>query len=437
MISEAAVIGKLLNEPNDILNISNIINANSFHEERHKLIFEVIQNLTDNSNEVDSFLIIEKLKSKGLLEQIGGVSYLANLMMEYTTVNIINHALNIRESEIRRDITLYAKRLIATVSDVKNDTLDILSKSESSLSLISEKKFIPEIKDTGKLVDEIVYKLINNNGIVSSFDTGFNVLNEYVNLEAGDSVILAARPSIGKTAFALSLCNNLLEQGKKILFFSLEMSAHQLLQRLISIRSSVPLQNIRQSRLYDYQIKLITEEAEIIKTLNLIIDETPTIYIGDLKNKAKKLHKRSKLDLIVIDYLQLIKPPKAESREREISLISSQIKGLAKELGIPIISLAQLNRGVEQRIDKTPMLSDLRESGSLEQDADVVWLLNRLEYYGIETYDNMMPTKDTATLNVAKNRNGSTGEVKLLFKKENTLFYEKPPEIQEIQERNF
>ena len=426
MISEAAVIGKLLNDPNEILNISNIVNANSFHEERHKLIFEVIQNLTDNRNEIDSFLIIEKLKSKGLLEQIGGVSYLANLMMEYTTVNIVNHALNVREAEIRRDITLYAKRLTATVSDAKNDTLDILAQTESNLSLIAEKKFIPEIKETSELVNEVVYKLLNNNGIVPSIDTGFAALNEYLQFEAGESLLLAARPSMGKTAFALSLCNNLLQQGKKVLFFSLEMSASQLLQRLISLRTHVPFDNIRKSRLYELQMKLISEEAEIIKRLNLIIDETPNIYLGDLKNKAKKIHARSNLDLIVIDYLQLIKPPKAESREREISLISSQIKGLAKELGIPIISLAQLNRGVEQRIDKTPMLSDLRESGSLENDADVVLLLNRLHFYGIETYDNMMPTKDTAQLHIAKNRNGKTGELILKFNSQYTHFTDMP-----------
>jgi len=428
--AEIAVLGAMMIERTAISKTLEIIDADSFYNERNKVIFEIILTLFDRGVGVDIITIVEELNRTKQLEKIGGPVYLAEINSKIpTAANVEYHARIMQEKFLKRSLINVTGKILTSCYDDATDALEEIDVAEQEIFKIAEKRFSKGYVDISTLAHEaidMIYKLVERDkDSLTGVPTGFTDLDKILGgFQNSDFIVLAARPSMGKTALALSIARNAAVDHKMpIAFFSIEMAAIQLVIRLISAETRINAQSIRTGFLNSEAVRKIVHNIGRLADSKMFIDDSPSLSMTELRAKCRRLKIEHGVKLVMIDYLQLLHPPKAESREREISIISRSLKQLAKELDIPIVAMAQLNRGVEGRADKRPMLSDLRESGSIEQDADVVMFIYRPEYYGIKTWpDDQQPTENTASVIIGKQRNGPTGEARLVFEKDFAKF---------------
>ena len=421
--AERYVLGCLLNNPLKIIELASI-NSESFYENKHKLIFKTVKDLLDEGYFVDIVTVSDRLKTKDLLNQVGGRPYINDLALDIiSTANIGYYAKIIVDKAALRTIKGISSRINELIESGEERETVVDLAQDLFLSLCKNPKSSrPQL--FGDFVVDVFNRIesrFENKGNLSGLDSGFIDLNVYTGgLQASDLLIVAARPSMGKTSFALNIAENVATtHNVPVAVFSLEMSKEQLGLRLLSSRSEVSSLKIRNGDLTENELLKIQNSLEDASKLKIIIDDTPGISVAEIRAKCKELQYSEQIGLVVIDYLQLIGNKNyKENRTQEISDISRSLKNLARELNVPVIALSQLSRAVEQRACKKPLLSDLRESGSIEQDADVVMFIYREEYYDYENSDK----KGKAEIIVAKQRNGPVGSFELLFQPNLTRF---------------
>ena len=421
---EEAVLGALLLEKDALHRIIDIIKPHMFYKDANGVIFEAVVELFGNSEPIDILTVKNVLKQKGELEKAGGAYYLTELTSRVASAaNIEYHARIVAEKFILRQLIKTSDEVIQSAYDETTDVFDLLDKAEQSLFEISETNLRRNYLAMPELVMKTLEKLEEMKGNDSSVTGIPSGIAEIDKMTAGwhktDLVIIAARPAMGKTALTLTLARNAaLRFNEPVAFFSLEMAAVQLVQRMICSEAELDAQKVRTGRLEDYEWKQLITRIGSLSKAPIFIDDTPALSIWDLRAKCRRLKAEKNIGMVVIDYLQLMtgNAGKNGNREQEIAGISRSLKEIAKELDVCMIALAQLSRAVESRGgDKRPVLSDLRESGSIEQDADMVMFLYRPEYYGFETDDEGNSTLGMAELIIAKQRNGPTGSAKMQF----------------------
>lgn len=424
---EEAILGALMLEKLAPEKVVDILKKNSFYHTPHQNIFEAIVELFEDNNPVDILTVTEKLRSKGMLEASGGAYYITQLTNKVTSsANIEYHAHIVTQKFIQRELIRVAGEISSKGFDETTDAFELLDEAEKNLFAIKNDSMKKNYDDIKSLIGKAIFDIENTEGGkdgLTGVPTGFTSLDRITGgWQKSDLIILAARPGMGKTAFVLSMARNAAILGNKaVALFSLEMSSLQLTKRLISSETELPSDKLRFGNLDPHEWEQLHAKINALENAQIFIDDTPAISILDLKAKARRLKSQRNIDIIIIDYLQLMRGDEssnnkmAGNREQEISYISRSLKGLAKELDIPIIALAQLSRAVEQRQDKRPMLSDLRESGSIEQDADLVTFIYRPEYYGQEEGPDGEDIRGLAEIIIRKNRHGKTETVNLRF----------------------
>lgn len=423
--AESAVLGSMLIEEMAISSAIELLKEDDFYRDNNKRIFSIVCNLYSKNKAVDLIIVTEELKKQGLLEEIGGPSYLTSLASEVpTAANIEHYAKIVKEKSILRKLINAATQIIAEgYEDNQEDVETLLDKSEKLIFDITSRKIEPSftplkeiIKDSIETIDNLYQKKTHVTGI----PTGFSKLDVMTaGLQTSDFIVIAGRPSMGKSSLSLCMIEYAaVREGLPVAIFSLEMSKEQLVQRMLCSNARVPIQKVRTGYLSQTDWPDLTNAAGRLSEAPIFIDDTAGISALELRAKARRLKSQHDIKLIMIDYLQLMQGAnRIENRQQEISDISRSLKALARELNVPIIAVSQLSRAVESRTDRRPQLSDLRESGAIEQDADLVILLLREEYY--------MPTdenKGKAELIIAKQRNGPVGSLFLAFLKEYTRF---------------
>jgi replicative DNA helicase len=421
--AERYVIGCLLINPLKIAEMSGI-KEESFFDSSHRLIFKAIQDLLDCGAVVDIVTVSDRLAQEKVLEQVGGRAYINDLALEIiSTANVGYYAQVVADKAMMRRIGHISGNISEMIAAGEEKERVIDRAQDLFLSLCKSHKASRPFMFSEFIVD--VYNGIEgrvaNKGKLAGLDSGFHDLNYYTGgLQKSDLVIVAARPSMGKTALALNIAENVAEiHAAPVVYFSLEMSKEQLGQRLLTSRCEVNSLKVRNGDLSDNELIKIQKELADAAKLKLIIDDTPGITIAEITAKCKELQYSEPLGLVIIDYLQLIGNKNAkENRTQEISDISRGLKNLARELNVPVIALSQLSRAVEQRTCKKPILSDLRESGSIEQDADTVLFIYRDEYYNPDNSDK----RGKAEIIISKQRNGPVGSFELLFQPNLTRF---------------
>lgn len=415
---------------NDLVNVLlEKIKSKDFYDIKNEIIFKAIESLSFENSPIDINTIVNKLESMGKLSEIGDSSYLTSLMdQSYYKANYISYIDIVKEKSMRRQLLEYGDIVINTVRSTNLNSEELIgqfSEKLFKLSTFDNKEGLVILRKTIGETFEHILEMANNEGQITGLTTGFHDLNNILSgLQNSDFILLAARPSMGKTALGIHMALNAALAGKKVAVFSLEMSKRQILQRILSILSNVNVQDIISGNITEEDWSLLFNASNKVADLEMYIDDTPSISLTELRAKSKRKRVESGLDLIVIDYLQLMVNDvgRNDNRQQEISNISRGLKALAKELNIPVLALSQLSRKTEERSNKKPMLSDLRESGAIEQDADVAMMLYREDYY--EEYDVESTEKNIIEIIIAKHRNGPTGNVKLYFKKECTKFYD-------------
>jgi replicative DNA helicase len=439
--AEVSVLGSMMLDRSAIAKAIEILEPDCFYRDAHRKIYETILSLFERGTPVDIITLSEELRKRSVLEYVGGTYYLTEINSQTPTAAAVeHHARIVQERYLKRRLLQTAGNIIHACYDDSTDALEEIDKAESEIFEIAEKRMKKSYQGMNKLARETFDMIarLTDKGVdqgVSGVPTGFVKLDEMLGgFQKSDLIIIAARPSMGKTALAMSIARNAaIEYNVPIAFFSIEMAAVQLVMRLLSAEAKINAHSIRTGRLGAGELQKIVQVIGQISRAPIFIDDSPSLGMMELRAKCRRLRAEHGVQMVFVDYLQLMHSPKAESREREISIISRSLKQLAKELDIPIIALAQLNRTVEQRSDKRPMLSDLRESGSIEQDADVVMFVTRPEVYDIQTYEDGSPTEGTAELIIAKQRNGPIGSVKTAYIKDYARFenlsfhFEEPP----------
>jgi len=428
---EEAILGALMLEKDAYSIISDILRPQSFYEYSHQLIFLAIQNLALTQKPVDMLTVQEQLKKQGNLEEAGGAYYIAQLTGKVaSTAHLEFHARIVAQKYMARELIHFTSLIQGKAFDETMDVDDLMQEAEASLFEISQQNMKKDVIQINPIIDEAIH-LINiaaqrDDGL-SGLASGFHELDKITSgWQKSDLIIIAARPAMGKTALVLSMAKNIAVNYKKpIGIFSLEMSNVQLVKRLIMNICEIEGEKIKNGQLAKYEWEQLDKKIHDLYDSPMYIDDTPSLSIFEFRTKARRLVREEKVELIIIDYLQLMNAGGSGfgNREQEVSTISRSLKGLAKELNIPIIALSQLNRAVESRISanaadsKRPQLSDLRESGALEQDADLVCFIHRPEYYKIYTDTEGKPLAGIAEIIVAKHRNGAVGDIRLKFKK--------------------
>jgi replicative DNA helicase len=427
---EEAVLGAMMLEKNAINDAIDILTPDSFYKETHQKIYEAIQQLFSDSQPIDILTVTSKLRSNGFLELVGGPAYIASLTNRVASAaNIEYHARIIQQKYIQRELIGIASTTIKDAFEDTADVFDLLDKTESGLYRITQGNIRKDYRKMHELIHEAIdeiEKAKKNTDGVSGVPTGFVDLDKVTSgWQKSDMIVIAARPAMGKTAFVLSMARNAAVQfDKPVAVFSLEMSAIQLVNRLISGETELTSDKLRKGNLQPHEYEQLHARIKKLSEAPLFIDDTPALSIFELRAKARRLKQQHGIEMIIIDYLQLMTAggEGKGNREQEISNISRSIKQIAKELDIPIVALSQLSRSVETRGgDKKPMLSDLRESGAIEQDADIVGFIYRPEYYNITDLENVS-TKGLAQILIAKHRNGALADVNLKFVAEFSRF---------------
>ena len=415
--AEQSVLGSILLDKEAMISVSETLVPEDFYKEAHKVIYESMLKLYNSQSEIDLITLTDELRDQGYLDDIGGIAYITSLSTVVPTTSNIKYYVNIvKEKSISRQLISAANDIINLGYDGSAKVEDVLENAEKKIFDISQERATNDFQPINQVISEalsMLEKLYEEKNDVTGLTTGFRDLNKKINgLQRSDLLLIAARPAMGKTAFALNLVQNAALKGDaSVAVFSLEMSKEQLVQRMIASQSTVELKKIKTGTLADNDWPRITDGMAILSGAKIHIDDTPGIKISELRSKCRKLKIEKGLDLVLIDYLQLMEGEgQNESRQQEIAKISRSLKILAKELDCPVVALSQLSRAPEQRADHRPMLSDLRESGSIEQDADIVMFLYRDEYYNPDT-----EKKNIGEVIVAKNRHGETGTVELVW----------------------
>lgn len=424
--AEQSVLGGLMLEQEAWDQVADILSEADFYKPSHRTIYTAVRELNRKGHPTDLVTVSNYLMQNGQLDSIGGPTYLAEMMDQTpSTVNIKNYAQIVREkSTLRKIITTSSEFVEKAFAQDFSDLDSFLNEVEGAIFRIAEMSTNNDLMDASQLVKislENLEKLYATKGDITGLASGFYDLDKLTaGFQPGELVIIAARPSMGKTAFSLNIAlSAALREKKSVAYFSVEMGKEQVMMRLLASEAKISLSQLRSGNIEESAWPKLINAAAKMSEAPLFIDDTSGISPFDIRAKARRLKARHGLDMIVVDYLQLMSlKQKVESREREVSEISKMLKGLARELRIPILALAQLNRGVEGRSDRRPMLSDLRESGSIEQDADVIMMLYREDYYDRDTPE----IKGLAEVIIGKQRNGPTGTVKLRWRPEYGLF---------------
>lgn len=434
--SEAAIIGALIHDPSKIIEVKEVVLPYQFYYKQFEKLYDCILEIDAENKRVDILLLKDRLEAKHILEEVGGIDFLATIAEDVSVAtNVIDHAVTVYDKFVYREV-IAKSSTIYQLGHSSKTIEEAITESEKQIFELSKLIRSGDFVDWDKTIDETrakINELIKSGGQTSEgLKTGYQVIDKMTNgLQKSDLIILAARPSVGKTAFAMNIIRNILKnnQGSRALFYSLEMNAEQLLTRWIGMESDVDISKLRTGALNYEEQEQVNYALDNLKQerFHVDVDDTAGISISQLRSKARKLAAEKGLDLIVIDYLQLITvSTRIESRQQEVSLISRELKAMAKELNVPVVALSQLSRGVESRVDKKPMMSDIRESGSIEQDADIIMMLYRPEYYNNEGVEQR-PEYETniegfTYLSIVKHRNGAIGDVFLSFEKSTNRF---------------
>ena len=445
---EEAVLGALLLEKDAYSIVSDILKPECFYEKSHELIYTAVRDLAMRQEPVDMMTVVEQLKRMGSLDLVGGPVYISELTNKVaSTAHLEFHARIIAQKYLARELIRFSATVQDKAFDETVDVDDLMQEAEGSLFEISQRnvkkdvmQINPVIKDALKMLE----RAANQEGGMSGLRSGFDGLDKITSgWQNSDLVIIAARPAMGKTAFVLSMAKNMaVNYNIPVALFSLEMSNVQLVNRLIVNVCEIPGEKIKSGRLENYEWEQLDLKIKELYDAPIYVDDTPSLSVFELRTKARRLVREHNIQCIIIDYLQLMNASGMNfgSREQEVSTISRSLKGLAKELNIPIIALSQLNRGVEARQGiegKRPQLADLRESGAIEQDADMVCFIHRPEYYKIYEDEKGNSLVGLAEIIIAKHRNGAVGDVRLRFKSEFAKFMniEDDVELQEVRSR--
>ena len=441
-IAEKSVIAALLVSPDRIVEVSEIARPDDFFDRRNRVLFDAMIQLDAKGHVVDHVMLVSNLRATGELVEIGGATYLAEISQHATTsAHVKHHATLVAETSKLRSLIEASNSIIERAFETppqSDEVQSLIDESESSIFSIAARGEMRGAAPVSAILDDVFHSIEaqRTRGEFTGIPSGFYDLDDILGgFNPGEMTVIAARPAMGKTAFVLNLMDyavtrraDCLGRVPNVMFFSLEMGRASIVQRLLVSRAGVESHRLRQGKLHDREYADLVEAAGVLRDAGLFIDDTPGLSIMALRSRARRLKHEHGLDMIVIDYLQLLSA-KAESRQQEISVISRSLKELARELEIPVITLAQLSRSVESREEKRPQLSDLRESGSIEQDADVVMMLYRAEYY-FPIDEN----KGRAEVLIVKHRNGATGTVELGFQGAMLRFSNREPSMGEAIE---
>lgn len=430
--AEQSVIGSIFLDPECVVNVLEYVEAVDFYRKNHQLIFDAIVYLYNNNEAIDVVTVANALETKGQLENAGGIDYLAELAVAVpTAANVEYYTKIVEEKSILRNLIRSATDIVKKGYEEGDELSAILDTAEQSILQVSEKRnrsgFI-RIADVVATSLQNIEALAQRTDDITGIPTGYIALDKMTaGLQKEELIILAARPAVGKTAFALNIAQNVATKANGVVaIFSLEMGAESLVNRMLCAEGNIDAGHLRTGQLTEEEWSSLIMAMGALGQSKIFIDDTPGIRMAEIRAKSRRLlQEQGSLELIVIDYLQLIEGTNRESRQQEVSEISRQLKKLAKELKVPVIALSQLSRGVEQRQDKRPVLSDIRESGSIEQDADIVAFLYRDDYYmreGDEEAPEDAMENNIVEVIIEKNRSGARGTVKLLFKKEYNKF---------------
>ena len=422
---EEAVLGALMLEKDALSAVIDVLRPECFYKDAHQMIFQAIHTLFHKAEPIDILTVTHALKKSGELEIVGGAYYITQLTSRIASAaNIEYHARIILQKYIQRELIRISGETIKDAYEDTQDVLQLLDKAEKNLFEIAEGNIRRNYEDMQSLISKAIKEIevaSNQTSGITGVPSGFTELDRVTaGWQKSDLIIIAARPGMGKTAFVLSMARNAAVQFKRpVAFFSLEMSSIQLVNRLISSESEITSEKIRKGQLANHEWEQLNAKIKPLTEAPLYIDDTPSLSVFELRAKCRRLVAEKKVSMIIIDYLQLMvagTDSRSGNREQEISTISRSLKAIAKELSVPIIALSQLSRAVETRGNsKRPQLSDLRESGAIEQDADMVMFIYRPEYYGLSEDENSQSTQGIAEVNVAKNRNGALKTVSLKF----------------------
>lgn len=421
---EEAVLGAMMLEKNAVNDAIDILKPESFYKDAHQKIFQAIADLFASSEPIDILTVTNKLKQSGHLDLVGGPFYISQLTNRVaSSAHVEFHARIIAQKYIQRELIRISSETIKLAYDETSDVFDLLNKAESDLFAVAEGNIRKSYDKMSNIIKQAVAEIEaakDHEEGLRGVPTGFTDLDRVTSgWQKSDMIVLAARPGMGKTAFVLSMARNTaVDYNMGVAVFSLEMSSVQLVNRLISSETGISGEKLRRGALQEHEYQQLHARIGKLSKAPLFIDDTPALSIFELRAKCRRLKAQHDIQLVIIDYLQLMSAGNsgAGNREQEISTISRSIKEIAKELNVPIIALSQLSRSVETRGgDKRPLLSDLRESGAIEQDADIVSFIYRPEYYGLTQDEDGMPTEGIGEIIIAKHRNGSLENIKLRF----------------------
>jgi len=427
---EEAVLGALMLERDAYVTVADIIDTSSFYKEEHQKIFEAIKDLSANEKPVDLLMVTQELKDRDQLNAVGGPGYITQLTRRVASAAHLEfHSRIIAQKFIQRELIRVSSEIQGKSYDDTLDVDDLIDFSESSLFKVAEKNIKKETVPIKPVLNEAIIqieKARNQKDGLSGVPSGFTAIDRITSgWQKTDLIIIAARPSMGKTAFVLSMARNMaVEHNKSVAVFSLEMSSIQLVNRLIAAETELGNDKLKTGRLENYEWEHLNRKISALENAPVFVDDTPALSIFEFRAKCRRLKMQHDIQVVIVDYLQLMTAGTdgRGSREQEVSTISRSLKAIAKELDIPILALSQLNRSVESREGKRPQLSDLRESGAIEQDADIVMFIHRPEYFGITEDESGNSLLGVAEIIIAKHRNGATGDVHLAFKKELAKF---------------
>ncbi len=421
-LAEKAIIGSIIKKNETFDKANQIIKPVDFYDSRTQRIYKSIVTMFEKDIKVDEVSLLSQLRNENILQEVGGEEFITEITLSsFYTPNIDTYAKTVKEKALLRSLIGASEDIMDLSYRQNEDVSSILSMAETKIFDISQNKLNEGLIKVGDTLDEtvqVINELSLNDGNITGVTTGLETIDiKLSGLQPSQLILLAARPAMGKTALGLTMAWNAAKEGKSVAFFSLEMSTLQLNYRLLSMVSMIDLEQVMNGRIKDDEWELLFTATKQIAAKDLYVDETPGITLSEMRSKLKRLKAEVGVDLVVIDYLQLMQADGyQENRQNEIASISRGLKTLSKELNCPILSLAQLSREADKRADHKPILSDLRESGAIEQDADVVMLLYREDYYDEEDNPNI------AKVIVAKHRNGATGILDLFFNKPCTTF---------------
>ncbi|MBD7913111.1 MULTISPECIES: replicative DNA helicase [Clostridium] len=414
--AEQSVIGSMIIDKSAIAEVVEKLGENDFYRDGHKVIYKAIFEMFKNDMAVDLVTLLEYLKSNDQLENAGGVTYITEVSSSVpTTANLSSYIKIVEEKSLLRKLIKASTKIIEDSYNRQGEVEEVLDQAEKKIFDIAEKKTTNDFEPLSVVLERgfiEIERLFNNKGEVTGVSSGIKDLDDKTSgFQKGDMVLIAARPSMGKTTFALNIAEHAaLRSGKSVVIFSLEMPKQQLAYKLLCSEANVDMLSLRTGELDDRDWENIARATGPLSKAKIYIDDTAGVSVMEMRSKCRRIKMEHGIDLILIDYLQLMSGSSTENRQQEVSEISRSIKALAKEMECPVIALSQLSRAPEQRADHRPMLSDLRESGSIEQDADVVMFLYRDEYYNKESED-----KGVAECIIAKQRNGPVGTVKMAW----------------------